>query len=155
LHSDRIQTCRKNKSLYLRLCPCRESFSIDDIRRVSVSSGETLAQWSSRRATQVLQENEAEFVDDMAVDQYSGNAVIVVYYVDAVLKCKLIEFSEGGQVLKTYEVNELLHFNSICWRHGPDDDRPARLTFISSDDFVPNLRMADWTPNLSITKVDH
>jgi hypothetical protein len=138
----------------MRLDPCDESSTQNDIVRISVSSGETLAQWDSGTAIEVLQDDAADyFVDQMVVDHHSGNAVIIAFlYFDDRIDCKLIEFDEGGKMLKSYVLDEFLPGASIWWRHGPDDDRPARCLFHSEDN---KLGMARWTPNPSITKVDH
>ena len=115
---------------------------IDNIRRISAITGNTLAAWSC--GVEV----------DLVVDQYSGN-VVVFESNNKGNKFKLTEFSEDGQLLKLYVINEYLRPDCIFWRHGPDDN-PC-CTFLSVKSALC-LGMACWMPNAtnaSITKVDH
>jgi hypothetical protein len=150
LHSNCIQTCRKNNSLYMGLENSLYVGLENDMRRLSITTGKTLAQWRSPK-----DDGDTFYVVGIKVDQYSGYVVAILwYYADK--HYKLIEFNEGGQELNTYVLDEDLDDEDLyfCWRHGPDDGRPPSCTFSSSVYAQYSLLMACWTPNLSITKVE-
>ena len=112
---------------------------------ISAINGDILAQWN----------NAGSGAEGLIVDHDSGNVVVVE--ADCIdRQCKLTEYDEQGQMLKSYVLDKDVLADQVFWRHGPDDN--PSCTFVSYTHSGCSLETACWTPNATnatITQVDH